>query len=80
MLNQEKTRYAAIESAFLVYQFGFEELGFEKCHFDVRKENSAVNRFHKKFGAKLVGETELDYLYEIYPKDVFDMKVKFKKL
>ena len=65
ILNEEKTRYSAIESAFLVYDFGFNELGFEKCHFEVRKGNSKVISFHEKMGARKVGETDLENLYEI---------------
>ncbi|HDM8051079.1 TPA: GNAT family N-acetyltransferase [Vibrio fluvialis] len=80
ILNENKTRYSAIESAFLVYKIGFDILGFKKCHFDVRKDNKNVNAFHLKFGAKRTGETELDFLYEIYPDDVNNMKVKFLKL
>ena len=37
ILNESKTRYSALESAFLVYRFGFEELGFKNSHFDVMK-------------------------------------------
>ena len=65
ILNEEKTRYAAIESAFLVYKFAFEYMGFEKCHFDVRKGNDRVISFHEKMGAIKTHETELDYIFEI---------------
>ncbi|MDZ4316950.1 MAG: hypothetical protein U0989_19560, partial [Azonexus sp.] len=58
-------RYAALESAFLVYQFAFENLEFEKSHFDVRKGNDRVISFHEKMGAIKTGETELDFLFEI---------------
>ncbi|MGI9946634.1 GNAT family N-acetyltransferase [Vibrio hyugaensis] len=80
ILNHNKTRYAALESALLVYKFGFEELEFDKCHFDVRKDNHAVNKFHEKFGARRIDQTELDYLYEIYPEDIEPMKLKCEKI
>ncbi|WP_432462971.1 GNAT family N-acetyltransferase [Agarivorans sp. QJM3NY_33] len=80
ILNHEKTRYAALESALLVYEFGFENLGFEKCHFDVRKNNHAVNKFHEKFGARCIGETDSDYLYEIYPEDIKSMEIRYGKI
>ncbi|KXI22128.1 GNAT family N-acetyltransferase [Photobacterium sanguinicancri] len=80
ILNTEKTRYSAIESALLVYKYAFEELKFQRCHFDVRKDNIKVNQFHLKFGATKVGETGKDFLYEIYPDDVERMKVKYKKI
>nr|WP_232916993.1 GNAT family N-acetyltransferase [Pseudomonas corrugata] len=65
ILNENKTRFAAIESAFLVYRFGFEQLGFNKCHFDVMKGNDKVISFHKKMGAVQVGEDDANYYYEI---------------
>jgi len=40
----------AIESALLVYEFGFGELKYKKAHFDVRKGNGRVIAFHKRFG------------------------------
>lgn len=78
ILNEDKTRFAAIESAFLVYQFGFEELGFSKSHFDVRKGNERVISFHEKMGASKTGETELDYFFEISKSAVEAAKEKFK--
>jgi RimJ/RimL family protein N-acetyltransferase len=62
ILNENKTRYAALESALLIYDFAFLELGFNRCHMDIRKQNLKVLEFHKKFGIKLIGETEEDYL------------------
>lgn len=77
ILNEDKTRYAAIESAFLVYQFGFDELGFNKSHFDVRKGNAGVISFHKRMGALQTGESELDYYFEITKQAIDEC---FKKL
>lgn len=70
ILNEEKTRYAAIESAFLVYSFGFGELGFKKCHFEVRKGNEKVISFHEKMGALKTGETDMEYFFEITSESV----------
>ena len=58
ILNKDKTRYAAVESALLVYRFGFEQLGFKKSNFEVRKENTGVINFHKKFGAEVTEEDD----------------------
>lgn len=80
ILNEDKTKYAALESAFLVYQFGFEELGFKKSHFDVRKANLKVIDFHKKFGAVETGEDEDNYYYEISQESVQRIKNKFSKI
>jgi RimJ/RimL family protein N-acetyltransferase len=65
ILNESKTRYAAIESAFLVYEFGFNDLGFTKSHFDVMKKNERVISFHKKMGAIETGEDEFNIYFEI---------------
>jgi RimJ/RimL family protein N-acetyltransferase len=78
ILNEDKTRYAAIESAFLVYQFAFDELGFQKCHFDVRKGNGRVISFHEKMGATRTGETELDYLFQITKEAVSESRAKLQ--
>lgn len=80
ILNEDKTKYAALESAFLVYQFGFEGLGFKKAHFDVRKGNLKVIDFHKKFGAVETGEDEDNYYYEISQESVQRIKNKFSKI
>lgn len=71
ILNEEKTHYAALESAFLVYKFGFEELGYKKCHFDVMKGNKGVISFHKKMGAVKTGEDERNYYFEITKKTFY---------
>lgn len=79
ILDHNKTKYSAIESAFLVYDFGFTTLGYQKSRFDVRKENKKVIDFHEKFGAEKTGESEIDIFYEITKDTVFKMKEKFKK-
>ena len=53
-----------LEGEYLVKMFAFEKTGFKNFHFDVRKGNKKVIRYHKIMGAKQVGETELDYLFE----------------
>lgn len=65
ILNEQKTRFAAVESAFLIYQFGFETLGYMKSHFDVMKGNDGVIKFHKRMGAVQTGEDENNYYFEI---------------
>ncbi|MCX2898889.1 GNAT family N-acetyltransferase [Pseudomonas mandelii] len=80
ILNEEKTRYSAIESAFLVYSFGFDNLGFKKSHFEVRKGNEKVISFHKKMGAQYVGETEHEYLYEITKQAIEASRQKLARM
>lgn len=80
ILNERKTKYAALESAFLVYKFGFQELGFDKSHFDVRKGNTRVIDFHKKFGAVKTAEDSDNYYFEISQHSVEKMQKKFSKI
>ncbi len=75
ILNEDKTRYAALESAFLVYQFAFDILGFKKSHFDVRKGNQKVVAFHTKMGAIKVDEDDDNYYFEITEDAVNNTKV-----
>lgn len=49
----------------MVYAYALDHLGFEQAHFDVRKANDKVWRFHERFGAKRVGNSGEDYLYAI---------------
>jgi len=76
ILNQNKTRYAALESAFLVYEFGFEHLGFEKSHFDVMKGNKGVIKFHQRMGAVQTNEDEQNLYFEINKAAVENAKQK----
>lgn len=57
--------HAAIESALMVYTFSTDSLEFTASHFDVRKDNEHVVRFHESFDAKRTGETREDYLFSI---------------
>lgn len=79
ILNHDKTRYSSIESALLVYQYGFEKLGFDKCHFDVMKDNTKVVEFHKRFGAKIVREDAVNFYFQITKDDVEKNTKKFEK-
>ncbi len=56
--------FAAIESALAVYETAFYELGFQRCHFQVRKGNERVREFHLRFGAVVVREDELEEHFE----------------
>ena len=58
-----------IVSALMVYEVGFGALGFEQCHFDVRRGNVGVIRFHERAGARRVGEDDVDYFFRFYPED-----------
>ncbi|MCR9581207.1 GNAT family N-acetyltransferase [Vibrio antiquarius] len=79
ILNDKKTRYAALESALLVYEFAFKKLGFQQSHFDVRKENNKVVEFHEKFGAQKIDEDDLDFFYIYTKSDYINYSKKFER-
>jgi RimJ/RimL family protein N-acetyltransferase len=62
--------YAALDSALMVYCFAFYHLGFKCSHFEVRKENAAVNRFHQCWGATIVRKDDLNIYYK-YDEELF---------
>lgn len=70
----------AIESVLLVYEYAFYTLGFTKAHFDVRKDNVKVRAFHKRFGAREVGENDKDVFYRFFREDYEKIKGKFRKV
>lgn len=69
ILNENKTRYAALECALMIYDLAFIDMGFKRCHMDIRKQNIKVIDFHKKLGVKIIGETKEDYLGHYFPND-----------
>lgn len=79
ILNEDKTRYAALESAFLIYEFGFGELGYEKAHFDVMKGNDRVINFHLKMGAVETGHDDQNRYFTISKSAVEQTKARLKE-
>lgn len=71
ILDHNKTRKAALESAVLVYNAAFEGLGLPKAQFDVRRDNANTLAFHRRFGATETHETDQD-IYFIYPCSRFE--------
>lgn len=65
ILKDSKPSQAAMESALMVYSYAVAALGFQASHFDVRKGNERVWRFHERFGAQRIAETDLDYSYTL---------------
>ncbi len=80
ILNEDKGRYSALESALLVYEFGFDHLGFKKSHFEVVKGNSKVIDFHIKFGAIEVAQDDINHYYEIDKQSIEKVKKRFSRI
>ena len=79
LIKEDAPKTTAIESALQIYEFGFYNLRFEKSHFDVRKGNDKVIAFHKRFGAKIINEDELDYFFNFEKSDFEITKEKYKR-
>ena len=75
LMVEAATPEQVIEGEYLVKMFAFEKTGFDKFHFDVRKENKKVIRFHKMLGAKIVDENDIDYFFECTKEDYLE-KIK----
>lgn len=71
ILDHNKTRKAALESALLVYMVAFDVIGLSKAQFDVRRENTNTIAFHRRFGAIETHETDQD-IYFTYLRSRFD--------
>jgi len=68
----------AIESALMVYRYAL-GLGFTRAHFEVRKDNVSVWRFHERFGAVKTGETEHEFLYAISGESIAASLEKYSR-
>ena len=79
IIKEDAPRSTALESIFVLYDFAFSSLGFEKAHLDVRKENRNVVAFHQRFGAKIVDENELNYFFNLEKSDYEIAKKKYKR-
>jgi hypothetical protein len=79
MIQKDSPSYAAIESALSVYEFAFYTLGFRRSHFDVRKGNDKVIKFHVGFGAKRTSEDLENYYFTFDMADYEVTKNKYEK-
>lgn len=79
MIKDGSPTYVSIESALSVYEFGFNDLGFDRSHFDVRKENARVIAFHKRFGAEIVSEDHENYYFSFTKEQYESVKGRYRK-
>ena len=70
ILDEAKPPKAALESAVLIYDVGFEVLGCDLAVFDVRCDNARTLAYHRRFGAQETGADELN-VYFTYPRARF---------
>lgn len=63
--EENRPKYAAIESALLVYEFAFNELNLSLAKFVVDNKNLGVIKFHNRFGAKYLFTDEVNNNFEL---------------
>lgn len=73
IIHDQAPAHTAIESALLIYEYGFGLLDFPKAHFDVRKSNPRVLAFHQRLGAQAVAE-DTDNIYFNYTRAAYLQK------
>lgn len=66
ILDHNKPPKAALESAILIYQIGFERLGKSLSVFDVRGDNARTLAFHTRFGAIETGSDGQDVFFNYH--------------
>jgi len=79
LIKDNAPKTTAIESALQIYEFAFYTLNFTQSHFDVRKGNDKVVAFHKRFGAKIIDETDIDYYFIFQQKDYEETRKKYQR-
>lgn len=79
LIKEDASKSTAIESALQIYEFAFYNLGFTKSHFEVQKGNDKVIAFHKRFGAKIIDENELEYFFNFEKSNYEIIKEKYKR-
>ncbi|MFA7308387.1 MAG: GNAT family N-acetyltransferase [Hyphomicrobium sp.] len=70
IIEPPSTPGLATFSAIMIYEIGFDALGFTRSHFDVRKGNDKVLGFHARAGAEEVGDDE-DNIYFSYSREAY---------
>jgi RimJ/RimL family protein N-acetyltransferase len=79
ILAADAPKTAAIESALMVYAYAIDDLGFRSAHFDVRKGNESVWRFHERFGAVRTSESSDDYFYTLSLAEIQKSRKRYAK-
>lgn len=79
ILSSDAPTHAAIESALIIYSYAINHLDFAQSHFDVRRENENVWRFHERFGAIRVYEDDVNYFYKINKESIEKSLQKYRK-
>jgi RimJ/RimL family protein N-acetyltransferase len=75
----EASMRAPILGDLAIRDYGFEVLKFRNCHFEVRKENLTVVRYHRNFAPELTGEDDLNYYFKLSYENYLIQRTKLLK-
>lgn len=64
----------------LIKEFAFEVLKMDKIVFEVRKKNTSVVNYHKKFNPVITNEDDLNYYFELTQSNFIKSLERFQKL
>jgi RimJ/RimL family protein N-acetyltransferase len=80
VVKPDAPRGVGLASLLLVYDYGFYGLHYAQSHFDVRKGNVRVLDLHKRLGAVITSEDELNY-YFIYTEEAYrNIRARYLKM
>ncbi len=68
ILDENKPRMAALESAVLSFGLGFENLGLARALVDVRIGNTHATAFYRRLGMTEISRTDQDAFF-VYPRE-----------
>ena len=71
ILDANKPRKAALESASLIYRIAFDLIGLRRAEFEVDQNNQNTLLFHRRFGARETHSDEHN-VYFVYERDTFE--------
>jgi len=80
IFKKRTSNYLSVKADILVKDFGFENLKFKYCRFDVRKKNKKVLKYHRLFEPKLINENKLNYYFELDEETYYINRAKVCKL
>ena len=72
ILIKNKPLSAALQSAMLIYEFAFFKKFLSKAIFDVRLGNIQTINFHKKMGARILSEDDMNLYFE-FTKEAYEI-------
>lgn len=78
ILSDDAPSHFAIESSLIVYKYAL-KIGFKSAHFSVTKGNDSVIKFHQRFGAKLVSESDDEMFFSISEKEILSSIKRYSR-